>query len=203
MKILLVNGSPHKEGNTYLALQEAAKTLETEGFETEIEWIGNKPIRYCIACGACTRLSGRCTFDDDCCNRISEKANDADGFIFGSPVYYGQPNGGLLALVQRMLFSNGSAFRYKPVANVAVCRRGGASAAYTTMNLPFQMMSMPIATSQYWNIVYGQKAGEAALDAEGMQTMRIMAHNLAWMVKQANGTRPEGETQAIRTNFIR
>lgn len=203
MKILLVNGSPHKEGNTYLALRETAKTLEEEGLETEIVWIGNQPVRYCIACHACGKLAGRCAFDDDCCNAISRKATEADGFVFGSPVYYGQPNGGLTALVQRMLLSNGNAFRYKPVANIAVCRRGGASAAYTMMNMPFEMMSMPVVTSQYWNIAYGQKAGEAALDAEGMQTMRTMAHNLAWMVRQTNGSTPEKETPQLKMNFIR
>jgi multimeric flavodoxin WrbA len=145
-------------------------------------------------------------FNEDACNEISRKAKDADGFVFGSPVYYGQPNGSLLSLVQRMLYSAGDNFRFKPVANVAVCRRGGASAAYQTMNLPFEMMNMPIVTSQYWNIGYGMVPGEVQKDEEGMQTMRQLARNMAWMLKKfhADGANdvPVSE-QFTPTNFIR
>ena len=188
MKVLLVNGSSRKEGNTFTALQELARTLESEGLETEILQLGNKPVRGCIGCGVCKKkANGRCTFDDDVCNQLCSAADSADAFVFGSPVYYGQPNGALLAVVQRALFANGSHFTNKPFATVAVCRRGGATASFSTMNMAFQMMSMPQVTSQYWNIVYGRDPGEAALDREDMQTMRTLARNMAWMVKSLNG----------------
>ena len=184
MKVLLINGSPRKQGNTFLALSEAAKTLEQQGIETEIVQIGTKPVRGCIACAQCkTKQLDRCVFDDDVCNRISEKLDDADALIVGSPVYYGQPNGSVLSLIQRLFFSAGDKVQNKPAAAVCVCRRGGATAAFQTMN-------MPVVTSQYWNIVYGRAEGQAALDTEGMQTMRTMANNMAWLLKKihAEGT---------------
>lgn len=185
MKVLLINGSPHKKGNTFLALSEAAKTLEQQGIETEIVHIGVKPVRGCIACFQCKiKQLGRCVFDDDICNSLSAKMADADALIVGSPVFYGQPNGSVLSLVQRMFFSAGENVVNKPAAAVCVCRRGGATAAYQTMNMPFEMMNMPVVTSQYWNIVYGREEGQAALDAEGMQTMRTMANNMAWLLKK-------------------
>ena len=191
MKVLLINGSPRQHGNTFLALSEAAKTLEQRGIEAEICQIGTKPVRGCIACGQC-KAQGleRCVFDDDVCNRISEKLDAADALIFGSPVYYGQPNGSLISLMQRMFFSAGAKVQNKPAAAVCVCRRGGATAAFQTLNMPFHMMNMPIVTSQYWNIVYGREEGQAALDSEGMQTMRTMANNMAWLLKKihASGT---------------
>ena len=148
MKVLMINGSPRPKGNTSVALGEIARQLAQHGIESETVWIGNKPVRGCIACGVCKKKgNNRCTFDDDVCNRFLEKAADADGFIFGSPVYYGQPNGALLAVVQRMLMAGGSLMTNKPVANVAVCRRGGATATYQTMNMAFEMMNMPIVTS--------------------------------------------------------
>ena len=183
MKVLLINGSPHKQGNTFLALSEAAKTLAANEIETEIVQIGVKPVRGCIACG------GRCVFDDDICNRISEKLDDADALIVGSPVYYGQPNGAVLSLIQRMFFSACEKVQNKPAAAVCVCRRGGATAAFQAMNMPFQMMNMPVVTSQYWNIVYGREEGQAALDTEGMQTMRTMANNMAWLLKKIHAER--------------
>ena len=191
MKVLLINGSPRQHGNTFLALSEAAKTLEQSGIEAEICQIGTKPVRGCIACGQC-KAQGleRCVFDDDVCNRISEKLDAADALIFGSPVYYGQPNGSLISLMQRMFFSAGAKVQNKPAAAVCVCRRGGATAAFQTLNMPFHMMNMPIVTSQYWNIVYGREEGQAALDSEGMQTMRTRANNMAWLLKKihASGT---------------
>ena len=190
MKVLLINGSPHKQGNTFLALSEAAKTLAANEIETEIVQIGVKPVRGCIACGQCKQKElGRCVFDDDICNRISEKLDDADALIVGSPVYYGQPNGAVLSLIQRMFFSAGEKVQNKPAAAVCVCRRGGATAAFQAMNMPFQMMNMPVVTSQYWNIVYGREDGQAALDTEGMQTMRTMANNMAWLLKKIHAER--------------
>ena len=198
MKVLLINGSPRRKGNTFVALSEAAKTLEANGIETEIVQIGVKPVRGCIACGQCkAKQLGRCAFDDDICNRIAEKLDSIDALIVGSPVYYGQPNGSVLSLIQRLFYSAGENVENKPAAAVCVCRRGGASAAFTTMNLPFQMMNMPVVTSQYWNIVYGREEGQAALDAEGMQTMRTMANNMAWLLKKihesGNPNYPERE----------
>ena len=193
-KILLINGSPHEKGNTYFALNEAAQTLNEQGFKTEIVWIGTKPVRGCIARGGCVRANdGHCVFNDDLCNEVIDKLNEADGLIVGSPVYYGTPTGTLLNLIHRVLFA-GARVKGKPAAAVAVCRRGGASAAFQTLQMPFQMVNMPLATSQYWNIVYGREPGEARRDAEGMQTMRTMALNMAWMVKQLSAeTAPKYE----------
>ena len=193
MKVLLINGSPRKEGNTATALAEVAKQLAKEGIESEIVWIGNKPIRGCAACGRCAANGlGRCVFDDDVCNRISEKFADVNALIIGSPVYYGQPNGALLSVIQRAFYSNGANISGKPAASIAVCRRGGATAAFECMNMPFQMMNMPVVTSQYWNIVYGRTPGEAAMDKEGMQTMQTLARNMAWLLKSTNGEKAPG-----------
>ncbi len=156
MKVLIINGSPKKNGNTSVALNEIADTLKQEGIESEIVWIGNKPVRGCIACNKCKDNPGRCVFGDDICNEISSKYAEADALIVGSPVYYGQPNGALLSIIQRSFYSNGANIAGKPAAAVAVCRRGGATAAFETLNLPFQMMNMPVVTSQYWNIIYGR-----------------------------------------------
>ena len=193
MKVLLINGSPRQSGNTALALNTVAQQLNAEGIESEILWIGNKPIRGCTACNQCAIQSlGRCLFDDDICNRISEKFADADALIIGSPVYYGQPNGALLSIIQRAFYSNGASIAGKPAASIAVCRRGGATAAFQSLNMPFQMMNMPVITSQYWNIVYGRTEGEAALDTEGLQTMRTLARNMAWHLKTTNATPAPG-----------
>ena len=189
MKVLLINGSPHTKGNTAVALVEIAAQLEKLGIASEMAWIGNKPVRGCIACGRCREGIGGCAFNDDVCNSISAKMAQADALVVGSPVYYGPPNGALLAVLQRMLYSNGDAFRGKPAAAVAVCRRGGATAAFQTLNMPFQMLNMPVVSSQYWNIVYGREPGQAAMDAEGMQTMRTLANNLAALLK-ATDARP-------------
>lgn len=207
MKVLLVNGSPRKQGNTATALAEVAEQLAKEGIESEVMWIGNGPIRGCAACGQCSaRGLGRCVFDDDVCNLISEKFAEVDGLIVGSPVYYGQPNGALLSVIQRAFYSNGANIAGKPAAAIAVCRRGGATAAFEALNMPFQMMNMPVVTSQYWNIAYGRAAGEASQDSEGMQTMRTLARNMAWLLKCTNGTpapgRPKYEEWAAM-HFVR
>ncbi len=209
MKVLLVSTSPRRKGNTYTVLEEVAETLMDDGVETEIIEIGTKPIRGCIACNWCKEHADkhRCTFNDDIVNLISEKAADADAFVFGAPVYYGQPNGSALSLIQRLLYSNGAAFSYKPVASVCVCRRGGADTAYQTLNMMFEMMNMPIVTSQYWNIAYGREPGQTAQDIEGLQTMRTMAHNMSWILKKFHGVptgeRPNKEPVWTPMHFIR
>ena len=204
MKVLMINGSPRPKGNTSIALAEIAKQLEKHGIESEMVWIGNKPIRGCIACNSCREKPGACVFNDDVCNGISAKMNEADALIVGSPVYYGQPNGALMAIVQRMLYSNGAAFQGKPAAAVAVCRRGGATAAFQTLNMPFMLMNMPVVPSQYWNIVYGREPGQAALDTEGLQTMRTLANNLAAMLKATGGKPMPGSNEPWEAmHFIR
>jgi Multimeric flavodoxin WrbA len=205
MTVLLINGSPHERGNTYQALNEAAQALNEQGIETDIVWIGTKPLRGCIACGTCAvKGNGHCVFNDDLCNMVIDKMNAADGLIVGSPVYYGTPTGNILNLVHRMLFA-GAQVQGKPAAAVAICRRGGATAAFQTLQMPFQMVNMPLATSQYWNIAYGREPGESAQDAEGMQTMRTMARNMAWMIKQfkSSNTPPPELEPWQGTHFIR
>ena len=198
----MINGSPRKQGNTSIALAEIAGQLKKHGINSEIVWIGNKPVRGCIACNKCS--DGACSFNDDVCNEISAKMNTADALVVGSPVYYGQPNGALMAVIQRMLYSNGDAFLGKPAASVAVCRRGGATAAFQTLNMPFQMMNMPVVTSQYWNIVYGRDPGQASLDAEGLQTMRTLANNMAALLKATGGKPMPGRDEPREPmNFIR
>lgn len=201
MNILLVNGSPRPDGNTATALREIATALRDEGVDSELFQIGTRPVRGCIACGKCNG-SGRCIFDDDACNRFAERAAQADGFVFGTPVYYGQPNGALLAILQRAFFA-GAPVAFKPAAAVVVCRRGGGTAAFQSLNMIFQMSNMPLATSQYWNLVYGRAPGEATHDAEGLQTMRQLARNLAWMVRTLR-TQPHPVREPWQgTHFIR
>lgn len=183
----MINGSPHQKGNTAIALGEIAKQLEKDGIDSEMAWIGNKPVRGCIACRKCFQHPGKCIFDDDVCNRISGRFAESDALIVGSPVYYGQPNGAVLSIIQRAFFSNGADIAGKPAAAVAVCRRGGATASFEMLNMPFQMMNMPVVASQYWNIVYGREPGQASLDTEGLQTMRALANNLAWLLKATGG----------------
>lgn len=205
MKVLIINGSPRQKGNTSIALAEIAKTLMEDGIDSETVWIGNKPVRGCIACNKCGNRPGACVFNDDICNEISSKYASADALVIGSPVYYGQPNGALLSIIQRSFYSNGANIAGKPAAAVAVCRRGGATAAFEALNLPFQMMNMPVIGSQYWNIVYGCEPGQAALDQEGLQTMRALARNMAWLLK-ATGGKPapgRGDEPWAPMHFIR
>ena len=204
MRVLLINGSPRREGNTFLALREVAKVLEQEGIESEIVGVGTRAVRGCIACAKCKeRGENRCVFEDDICNEVSAKMAECDAVVVGSPVYYGQPNGTVLSLLQRMLYSAGKYFEGKPAAAVAVCRRGGATAAFQTLQMPFQMMNMPVVTSQYWNIVYGREEGQAALDAEGMQTMRTLARNMAYLLKATEGKKRPAAEPREWTHFIR
>ena len=184
MKVLLINGSPRANGNTARALKEVADTLVTEGIETETVWIGKKPVRGCIACFQCMEKSlGRCIFDDDVANRIVEKLPGADAFVIGAPTYYGQPNGAFLAVWHRVCVAGRMHVAGKPAASIAVCRRGGSTAAYQCMNMLFEMLNCPVVTSQYWNIVFGREEGECEKDTEGMQTMRTLGRNMAWLLK--------------------
>ena len=207
MKVLMVNGSPREHGNTARALREIGETLAAEGVESETAWIGTRPVRGCIACGQCKAKGlGRCVFDDDIANRIAEKLEGADGIVVGSPTYYGQPAGALLAVMQRVSFAAGGLLQGRPAACVAVCRRGGSTAAFQCLNMMFQMQNCPMATSQYWNVAFGREAGEAERDAEGMQTMRTLARNLAWMLKNLRGPGavPRAAAEAwTPTHFIR
>jgi multimeric flavodoxin WrbA len=204
-RVLLINGSPRPDGNTFCALQEIEGQLRKHGIDTEIYQIGTKPVRMCINCGGCRRNGGKgCVFDDDPCNEIARKMAEADALIVGSPVYYGQPNGGILAVMQRLFFSSGQVVQNKPAAAVAICRRGGATATLQTLNMMFEMMNMPVVTSQYWNIAYGAGKGEAKLDKEGMQTMRTLGNNMAWLLEKiGDGSAPERDERPEFTNFIR
>ena len=207
MKVLLINGSPRANGNTARAPKEVADTLAAEGLETETFWIGLKPVRGCVACGQCrAKALGRCAFGDDVANALIEKLKDADGIVIGSPTYYGQPNGAFLAVWQRVCFAGSAYVKAKPAASVAVCRRGGSTAAFQCLNMPFEMLNCPVIGSQYWNVAFGCTAGESARDGEGMQTMRTLARNLAWVVK--NLKRPDAVPRAADEpwqpmNFIR
>lgn len=206
MKVLLVNGSPHKEGNTYIALTECANQLRVNGIDSEILWLGTKPVRGCIACGQChEKALGKCVFDDDITNRVIEKMAECDAIIVGAPVYYGQPAAQVQALQQRMFYAGNAVFQGKPASAVTVCRRGGASAAYQALLMPFQMNNMPIVTSQYWNIAYGRVPGDTALDTEGLQTMRTLANNMAVMLKMyATGTAEKPASEEWKPmHFIR
>ena len=182
MKVLLINGSPHAQGNTALALGEAARELEKLGVETETLHVGNKDIRGCVACGSCAS-TGKCVFDD-AVNEAAAKLAEADGLIVGSPVYYASPNGTLLSFLDRLFFSTqGLDKRMKVGASVVVCRRGGASASFDVLNKYFTICGMPVVSSQYWNSVHGLEPGEAAQDAEGLQTMRTLARNMAFLIR--------------------
>lgn len=206
-KVLLINGSPRTDGNTFCCLQEIEATLKKHGIETEIVQIGRKPVRMCINCGGCHQPGSKgCVFDDDLCSVITEKMATADALIVGTPVYYGQPNGGILSLMQRLFFSAGHLVQNKPAAALAVCRRGGATATLQTMNMMFEMMNMPVVTSQYWNIAYGAGKGEVKLDTEGMQTMRTLATNMAFLLQKihADGdSAPKRDERPQFMNFIR
>ena len=204
MKVLLINGSPHKKGNTYIALSEVATALEKEGVATEIVSIGTKAIQGCIACNKCQE-TGVCVFNYEPYRTIREKLQQADGVIIGSPVYFAGPNGMLCALLDRLFYSCRSALLYKPAASVAICRRGGASATFDRLNKYFTITNMPVVSSQYWNSVHGRRPGEAVQDLEGLQIMRTLGRNMAWLLKNIhqNGLQVPELEQTIRTDFIR
>lgn len=211
MKVLLVNGSPHKEGCTYTALTEVGKTLNKEGIETEIFWIGNKPLSGCIACKKCVEL-GKCVFNDSV-NEFRELAENADGFIFGTPVHYAAASGAMTSFMDRLFYSefcgnDNKAFYMKPAACVISARRAGTTAAFDQMNKYFTIQEMPIVSSRYWNMVHGTKPEEVLQDEEGLYTMRVLGRNMAFLLKckeaglKAGVELPEKEPR-IATNFIR
>ena len=206
MKVLLLNGSPHPEGCTFTALQEAAGTLNAEGVETELFQVGAKPVSGCLGCNACARL-GRC-FLDDGVNPFVEKAAQADGFLFGTPVHYASACGGVTSFLDRAFFSGGGVFKGKPGAAVVSCRRGGASAAFDQLIKYFTISQMPVVSSQYWNSVHGNTPEEVRQDLEGMQTMRTLGRNMAWLLRCIEAGRAAGvpfpaQEPRVSTNFIR
>ncbi|MDD4692759.1 flavodoxin family protein [Eubacterium aggregans] len=209
MKVLLVNGSPHPQGCTATALAEVAKSLESRGIESHSFWLGKEPISGCLGCGAC-RKTGKC-FIDDPVNVFVKEAAQYDGFIFGSPVHFAGASSALSAFMDRAFFirfGNNSPFAGKPGAAVVSCRRGGASSAFDQINKYFTITGMPVVSSQYWNQVHGTTPEEVVQDAEGMQTMRTLGNNMAWLLlcieigKAVGLTYPEQEP-AVFTNFIR
>ena len=181
MKVLILNGSPRANGNTSLAVKEMATVFESEGIDTEVCQIGSKDIRGCIACGRCSQL-GRCVFND-IVNELAPKFEAADGLVVASPVYYASANATLIACLDRLFFSTPFDKTMKVGACVVVSRRGGCSATFDELNKYFTISNMPVASSQYWNCVHGREPGQAALDAEGMQTMRTLARNMSFLMK--------------------
>ena len=205
MKVLMINGSPRPNGNTAMALTEMEKIIAQEGIETETIQVGNQNIRGCIACGHCYK-NGKCVFDD-CINDIAAKFEDADGLVVASPVYYASANATLIAVLDRLFYSSRFSKTMKVGASVAVARRGGCSATFDQLNKYFTISGMPIASSQYWNSVHGGAPGQAAEDAEGLQTMRTLARNMSFLMKSISLGKeqfglPEREPHQF-TNFIR
>jgi len=206
MKVLLINGSPNAKGCTYTALLEVEKTLKEENIETEIFQIGSKPVQGCTACRKCAEL-GKCVFDD-IVNELAQKAKNFDGFIFGSPVYYAAANGAFTALLNRLFFSGSKSFYLKPAAAVASARRAGTTVTLDQINRYFTISQMPVVPSQYWNMVHGNKPEDVLKDEEGLQTMRTLGRNMAWMLKSIEAGKTAGVVlpkteERLRTNFIR
>lgn len=206
MKVLLINGSPKAKGCTYTALVEILKELEKNGVDSEILHIGNEPISGCRGCAACRKI-GKC-IQDDIVNEMVEKFKNADGFVFGSPVHYAAVSGGLTSFLDRVFYSGGKYLCDKPAAGIVSCRRGGATAAFDQLNKYFTINNMPVVSSQYWSMVHGNTPDEVIKDEEGMQTMRTLAKNMAWLLKcieagdKMGVERPKREDK-ISTNYIR
>lgn len=206
MKVLLVNGSPHKDGSTNRALEEIAMQLEKEGVEAEIFWLGNKPISGCIACLTCSRKDS-CVFDD-VVNEFAAMAEKADGFVFGSPVHYASASGAITSFMDRLFYSSGSKLALKPAACVCAARRGGTTATFDQLMKYFTINQMPVVSSTYWNMVHGRNAQDVEQDLEGLRTMRTLAKNMAWLLKsieagKAAGVEMPEPEEVIFTNFIR
>ena len=207
MKVLLLNGSTRKNGCTYLALSEVAKALNAGGVETEIVQMGGGPVRDCIGCNGCAG-KGQCVFGDDLVNEIITKAKDADGFVFGSPVYYAHPSGQVLSLLDRLFYAGGSAFTHKPGAAVVTARRAGTTASLDVLNKYMTDAQMPVVTSTYWNMVFGPAPELVEQDEEGLQTMRNLGRNMAWLLKCIQAGAQQGVTPPVAetdhwTNFNR
>lgn len=205
MKVLMINGSPHAEGNTYIALHEMEKIFVGEGIDTEIIHVGNKDIRGCIACYSCAK-NKKCVFDD-IVNETAPKFAECDGLVVASPVYYASANATLIAFLDRLFYSAGCDKTMKVGASVVAARRGGLSATFDELNKYFTISGMPVASSQYWNSIHGRMPGEAKEDGEGLQTMRALARNMAFLMKSiALGKEKYGlpeKEERVSTNFIR
>ena len=205
MKVLLINGSPNEHGCTYTALSETAETLQKHGIDTEILYLGKKPVAGCIACGKC-RETGKCVFDDKV-NEVIDKLDSIDALDVGAPVYYAGPSGQLPAFLDRLFYSGGGRMAGKLGASVVSCRRGGASAAFDRLNKYFTISSMPVVSSQYWNQVHGFTPEDVRKDGEGLQTMRTLGENMAWLLKCIEAGREKGISlpeyeERIATHFI-
>lgn len=210
MKVLLINGSPAKMRGTHTALNVVGEALKAEGIEVEEAWIGADAVRPCVGCGACSRSGDRrCVFADDVVNSLIEKMEQADGLVVGSPVYYAGANGALLAALDRMFYAGGSAMRFKPAAAVAVARRAGTTPTIDQINKYFQINCMPVVSSVYWPMVHARANAEEILrDEEGVQTMRTLGRNMAWLLKAIEvgreaGIEPPAIEPKVMTNFIR
>lgn len=205
MKVLLINGSPHRQGSTYTALREMEKVFHENGIETEIFHVGNQAIRGCVACGVC-RKKGQCTFDD-AVNEAAVKFQECDGLVVGSPVYYASANATLIAFLDRLFYSSSFDKTMKVGASVVSARRGGLSATFDELNKYFTISGMPVASGQYWNSIHGNNADEAVQDKEGLQSMRTLAGNMSFLMKSiALGKEKYGlpeKEEKIGTNFIR
>jgi len=205
MKVLLVNGSPRPNGSTYTALMEISNVLEQQGVEAELFQVGNKPISGCIACGKCYKV-GRCVIEDPV-NEFLDKAEEADAFVFGSPVHFAALSGSLASFLHRAFYAGLRGFRGKPGAGIVICRRGGATAAFDQLNKYFTISQMPVVSSQYWNMAHGNSPDDVKQDLEGLQTMRVIGNNMVWLLKcleagkSAGIELPELETREW-TNFI-
>jgi multimeric flavodoxin WrbA len=207
MKVLLINGSPNEHGTTFAALSEVAKTLNQEGIKTEIIHIGKGAMQGCTACRKCREGLDKCVFND-LVNEVAEKAQKADGFVFGSPVYYASANGSMTAFLDRLFYSQSRHFALKPGAAVVAARRAGTSASLDQLNKYLTIANMLLVGSQYWNMIFGNNAEEAKQDLEGMQTMRTLGKNMAWLLKSIEagkqaGLEPPEREQRVATNFIR
>lgn len=208
MKVILFNGSSHTHGCTAQALEIVAQTLNQQGIDTEIVQIGTGAIHDCIACGACRKGTPACVFKDDCVNTVIEKAKTADGFIFGSPVYYAHPSGAILSAMDRLFYAGSQFFRHKPAAAVLTARRAGTAASMDVINKYFTINQMPVVSSVYWNQIYRDPNGQPTTDTEGTQTLQYLANNMAWLLKCIAAGKEKGisapeQVKTVFTNFVK
>lgn len=206
MKVILVNGSPHENGCTNTALLEIKKVLEKNDIQTEMFWVGNKPISGCLGCGRCLETN-QCIIEDKV-NEFLNKIEETDGFIFGTPVHFASGSGMITSFMDRVFYGRRKLFQNKVAATIVSCRRGGATSTFDQMNKYFAMNNMPIVTSQYWNMVHGSSPEDVLKDEEGLQTMRTLGNNMAWLLKcieagKKSGIKEPENEKIIKTNFIR